>query len=475
MRLRTTNTAGTAAARDGRRPVGIDLFSGVGGMSLGFEEAGFDIAVALEYDPVHAAIHEFNFPLTTVICGDANHVTPETIRDAAAEGLRRLGRADWDGQIDVIFGGPPCQGFSTIGKRRLDDERNSLVSRFATFVRTLRPNYFVMENVPGMAAGGHASILTKLRGQFGPDYVVLPHRILNAADYGAPQDRKRLILIGHRRDRAAPGYPWATVQRAAKRAPIKAAANPEPVLLHALPAGPTVWDAIGDLPDLDSFRTLLDTDEVRLADGKLQEMESKSSLYARRLRGLDIDPGNYGYRRVWDRALFTSSMRTVHTFESIRRFKLTKGGETEDISRFYRLDPLGLCNTLRAGSGSERGAFTSPRPLHPRKPRVISVREAARLHGFPDWFRFNRTKWNGFRQIGNAVPPPLARAIAGQILSALGIVPTRPHRSLRLGDERLLDMNRLVAAAHFEADLDRIPKTRKRLTPEGRDAAFATG
>lgn len=473
MRIRTTKTAGTPAAGERRRPVSIDLFSGVGGMSLGFEQAGFDIAVALEYDPVHAAVHEYNFPRTAVICGDANRVSPETLRDAAAEGLRLHGRLVWDGEIDAIFGGPPCQGFSTIGKRRLDDERNELVSRFAFFVRALRPRYFIMENVPGMVAGRHASILSELRGDFGPDYHILPHRILNAANYGTPQDRRRLILIGYRLDQVLPTYPMPSVRRAPKRA-SRAVTDPELVLMEALPSGPTVWDAIGDLPDLDSFSTLLYTDEVRLTDSEVAEMEAKASLYARHLRGIAFDPDDHGYHRLWDRALLTSSLRTVHTDESIRRFKLTKGGDTEEISRFYRLDLDGLCNTLRAGSGSERGAFTSPRPLHPRKPRVISVREAARLHGFPDWFRLNRAKWNGLRQIGNAVPPPLARAIGARIISALGVEPFCPRQHLTLGNASLLSMNRLDAAAHFAADLGHIPKSRKRLTSEERDAPYAT-
>ncbi len=88
-----------------------------------------------------------------------------------------------------------------------------------------------------------------------------------------------------------------------------------------------------------------------------------------------------------------------------RRFLATKHGDTEPISRFHKLDPKGVCNTIRAGTASDRGAFTSPRPIHPFSPRCITVREAARLHSYPDWFRFHVTKWHGFRQIGNSVPP----------------------------------------------------------------------
>jgi DNA (cytosine-5)-methyltransferase 1 len=434
-------------------------------MSLGFEQAGFDVVAALEYDPVHAAVHKFNFPRAAIICADANEVTKEMLREAIVEGLCKHGRKDFEGEVDVVFGGPPCQGFSTIGKRRVDDERNSLVNRFAYFVRSLRPRYFVMENVPGIATGTHSSILAELRGAFGSEYLVLPHSILNAADFGAPQDRRRLILMGHRLDQRPQSYPKPTVRRVQKRSGDTPRTSEVQLELtshgSALPTGPTVGQAIGDLPDLDMFQTLLNTDEVQLPDEMTAKMAAKASPYARRLRGVDQDPRDLGYGRKWDPTLLTSSLRTTHTDESIRRFKSTECGETEKISRFYKLDPNGLCNTLRAGSGSERGAFTSPRPLHPRIPRVISVREAARLHGFPDWFRLHRTKWHGFRQIGNAVPPPLARALATEIVRALGILP-RPGCDISLGDIELLGMNRLQAASKLAVNVDRIPKSRRR-------------
>ncbi|MFM6055520.1 MAG: DNA cytosine methyltransferase, partial [Sphaerospermopsis kisseleviana] len=114
--------------------------------------------------------------------------------------------------------------------------------------------------------------------------------------------------------------------------------------------------------------------------------------------------------------ILTSSLRTKHSPASEERFASTPHGKNEPISRFYKLDPDGLCNTLRAGTASNKGAFTSPRPIHPFTPRCITVREAARLHSFPDWFRFHPTKWHGFRQIGNSVPPLLAQAVAAEII-----------------------------------------------------------
>jgi len=463
-------TCAPRAPRERRRPIGIDLFAGVGGLSLGFEQAGFDVVASVEYDPVHAAVHQFNFPLTEVVCANVAKLDAETLLAAAKRGFLAHGRteAEWTGEIDVIFGGPPCQGFSTMGKRDVADVRNSLVYKFADLIGSIQPRYFVMENVPGMAAGGHAGILAKLVARLrkhGYDVAVDLERvraraILSAADFGVPQDRKRLILLGSRIGERTPQYPIPTVRRAPKRAGAEETRRAHP--FDFLPAGPTVWDAIGDLPDLDSFDRLLETDEVRLSQRQIAALPP-ASPYVQKLRGELPDEEDLSHPRAWDPAVLTSSMRTVHTNESVRRFKKTKEGETEVISRFYRLDRGGLCNTLRAGTGSERGAYTSPRPLHPALPRVISVREAARLHSFPDWFRFHRTKWNGFRSIGNAVPPLFGRAIARCIVRALDVEPTKPTEIVALGDERLLSLQRLEAAAHFGVGEKNIPKTRRRM------------
>jgi DNA (cytosine-5)-methyltransferase 1 len=158
---------------------------------------------------------------------------------------------------------------------------------------------------------------------------------------------------------------------------------------------------------------------------------------------------HFGYRRKWDPAILTSSARSEHTEISRRRFRETIGGFVEPISRLYKLPAEGVANTLRAGSDSKRGAFTSPRPIHYRFPRCVTVREMARLHGFPDWFRFHVTKWNGARQIGNAVPPPLARAIAAQVIAAAGVVPERPQSEIGLGPTQLLEMNMTQASEYW--------------------------
>ncbi|MBB6134609.1 DNA (cytosine-5)-methyltransferase 1 [Massilia aurea] len=394
-----------------QRPVGIDLFAGAGGLSLGFEQAGFDVVAAVEIDPIHCATHEYNFPNTTTICKSVTDLSGDEIRKMA-----NLGNSE----IDVVFGGAPCQGFSMIGKRALDDPRNQLVFHYVRLVKELKPKYCVFENVKGLTLGKHSQFLTELINALqdaGYD-VLQPYKVLNAASFGVPQDRQRLFLIGTRRGLVKPTYP-------------------EQVLPMT-----TVWQAIGDLPDANSFKTLKIKDSVRT------QWETTAE-YALHLRGLTQDPKDFSYPRIFDTSLLTSSLRTEHTEQSQERFRSTQHGKTEEISRFRKLPPDGLCNTLRAGTDSARGAFTSARPIHPFHPRVITVREAARLHSYPDWFRFHTTKWHGFRQIGNSVPPMLGRVVGEEIMKALGKQPTKPTQSISTGEVSLLDFDMGAAARYF--------------------------
>jgi DNA (cytosine-5)-methyltransferase 1 len=396
-----------------RRPIGVDLFAGAGGLSLGFEQAGFDVRAAVEIDPVHSAVHEFNFPQCTSICADASALTGAKIRSAA-----KLGNAP----VDAVFGGAPCQGFSLIGKRALDDPRNGLLLEFVRLTKELNANYFVFENVKGITVGRHRQLLEELIEIFdakGYD-VLLPYRVLNAADFGVPQDRQRLFLMGARKGLPLPSYPLASTQTRT-----------------------TVWEAIGDLPEVNDCEELMDRDSSKGVKF------GKQSPYVKRLRGTLPDPGDFSYPRDWEPHWLTSSMRTEHTELSKERFAATAHGKVEQISRFLKLDPDGVCNTLRAGTGSDRGAFTSPRPIHPHTPRCITVREAARLHSYPDWFRFHVTKWHGFRQIGNSVPPLLGRAVATQLIRAMKLKPKRPSEPLELGSERLLSMTVSDAARYY--------------------------
>lgn len=449
------------------RPVAIDLFAGAGGLSLGFEQAGFDVLAAAEYDPIHAAVHAYNFPATEMVCADLSRVTASDLRAAARRGWDahgRLGR--WSGRLDVLIGGPPCQGFSWGGKQASNDERNWLVFHFARLVRDLRPRYFVMENVPGMAIAPTEfdhdvlllDVLLELFDEHG--YDVAKPRVLNAASWGVPQERKRLFLLGTRRGQKSLSYPAEQTLPRSKRS---GEANPVIAEDSADSLCPSVWEAIGDLPDADQFEELLETDELRLTQDQLEAMRAGMTAYARMLHGLSREPDDYSWPRRWDPNLLTSSYRTTHRGDVIARFAQTTPGTTEPISRFFRLHHDGTSTTLRAGTHYERGSFNAPRPIHPERPRVITVREAARLHSFPDWFRLHWTKWHGFRQVGNSVPPRLARTVAAQVRSALGIELVAPTEIVSLGDPRMIKLANLAAAAHFDADLTAIPRNALRV------------
>ncbi len=424
------------------RPIGVDLFAGAGGMSLGFEQAGFDILAAVEVDPIHCATHEFNFPFWSILCQSVTNITAEEIRKRSAIG---------EAQIDVVFGGSPCQGFSIIGKRALDDPRNALVFHFLRLVLELKPKYFVFENVPGLTFGKYKNFINEITEKLiNSEYLLVKdYQVLNAANYGVPQDRARLFLLGYRQGLFPPSYPQLlTSPNTVKKSKYS--------LVHDdLPICPTVWDAIGDLPEIEEYPELLYRDWVQAEYGK-------PSNYAGYLRGDFLIRDDYSYERSCNSQILTSSTRINHGLESISRFQSTKSGEVEPISHFRKLDRNSICNTLRAGSARNRGSFTSPRPIHPLSPRCITTREAARLHSYPDWFRFHVTKWHGFRQVGNSVPPMLAKAVAAEIIRALGVEPTKPEEKMLLGDESLLQLNMNQAATHYGVSPEVIePRKRK--------------
>lgn len=399
------------------RPTVVDLFAGAGGMSLGFEQAGFDIAAAVEIDPVHAAAHKFNFPMCTTICRDITQVTGDDIRAAAGLDHRK---------VDVVIGGAPCQGFSLIGHRALDDPRNGLVQEFLRIVFELDANYFVFENVKGLTTGRHRIFLEELVSAFddGGYCVRLPWRVLNAKDYGVPQSRERLILIGAKRGLRLPVYPEPSAERV------------------------TCSDALDDLPNADHFEALLHSDSIRL----VRNAWKWPTPYAAEMRAVGPRAWHFGYPREWNSNTLTSSMRTTHSEISRLRFAETEEGETEPISRFFKLAADGVSNTLRAGTDAKRGAFTSPRPIHYLYSRCVTVREMARLHGFPDWFRFQKTKWHGARQIGNAVPPPLARAVGRALATAMDYDPLPLTCNVPLGDSALLQMDVGAASKYWSIE-----------------------
>jgi DNA (cytosine-5)-methyltransferase 1 len=350
-------------------------------MSLGFEQAGFDVAAAVDFDPIHTRTHSTNFPRCKSICADIAELSGRQIRSLAGLGNK---------QLHVLFGGPPCQGFSLIGKRRSDDPRNLLLYEFARLLRELRPVYFVLENVAGLLLGDAAKVLDSFLCQSKKaGYVVAePIQLLDASDFGVPQRRRRAFVLGCRKGFALPAYPIPRFHNVSSNGRT----------------GPTVRDAINDLPNIDDHSELLENDVFHGSLGP-------PTPYAKLLRHPLVSSSRRHDSQSMNGGL-SGCLRTVHSHETIRRFTATAPGTFEPVSRFYRLASNGLAPTLRAGTGRSHGSFTAPRPIHPIHSRCISVREAARLHSFPDWFAFNPTKWHGFRQVGNSVPPFVALAVA---------------------------------------------------------------
>jgi len=371
------------------RPTAADLCCGVGGMSLGFEQAGFNVIAAADIEKVNVATHSLNFPECKTWCTDISSASGTQFRKETDIG---------DRHISALFSGPPCQGFSLIGKRRQEDPRNLLVYEFARLIGELLPSYFVMENVEGILFGKARKTLDEfVRLVNAAGYsVVEPIQVLDAAEFGVPQRRRRVFVLGYQLGSVAPRYPEPS----------------HPYSKNGASQRPTVWDAIADLPKVATYQYLLTTDEY---EGEL----GTPSGYARILRGEECDPEDKSVPRTTNGDGLGGCLRTLHTVKTIKRFSHTKPGNYEEVSRFYRLSKSGLAPTLRAGTGPAQGSFMAPRPIHPYQDRCITVREAARLHSFPDWFHFHPTKWHGFRQIGNSVPPLLARAVAKAVRLAL--------------------------------------------------------
>ena len=352
------------------------MFAGVGGLSLGLKQAGFDVIAAIEKDPVNCVTYKTNFPATRVFESALENVDITEVSPGKP--------------VDVVIGGPPCQGFSHIGKRDVNDPRNTLIFDYLVAASKLDPKYIVMENVPGIMQGSAKSLMDRWVDQAqGLGYeVVTPIQVLTASEFGVPQKRKRTFVFAYRFDCDKPSYP-------------------QPVTLNG--NTPTVRDAIGDLPIIENYEQLLSSDSAVVqfgprtdyANSLLHECDCKMGMSAHRIRKVRV---------------VTASKRTTHTQAIVDRFAKVEPGKTDPVSRFARLNMDSQAPTIRAGTGPDHGSHTAARPIHPEQPRCITVREAARLHSFPDWFVFNPTVWHGFKQVGNSVPPKMAEAVSNSLI-----------------------------------------------------------
>ncbi|WP_208854794.1 DNA cytosine methyltransferase [Caulobacter segnis] len=351
----------------------VELFCGTGGFSRGAHAAGFEVAVAYDLDKTLTSSYEINFPQTKLRHEDVGELTGDKIR------------AEVGDEVFGLFGGPPCQGFSDIGRRDVSDPRRLLLGHFFRLVKEVKPAFFIMENVRGLKYSDSLPLLTDAIASVQEDYKVSEPEVFNAADFGAATVRNRIFVVGIRKDIGA------TFDRAE--------------LLKLRRPAATVQQAI---EDLESAVEMTPSESLQGFDRWKIEGKAEPSSYASKLRAKDC--------------VFTGHMATAHTPAVVRRFSEVAPGAFDLVGRHPRLKPDGQCPTLRAGTGSDRGSYQAVRPIHPKFNRVITVREAARLQGFPDDHVFHPTIWHSFRMIGNSVSPIMAEAVFNAIKSCLKIV-----------------------------------------------------
>lgn len=361
----------------------VDLYSGCGGFGLGAELAGFSTVAAIDIDTVLQSAYTNNFPDTNVVNAD----------------LSKMNETDWKGiigstEIDGVIGGPPCQGYSRIGSGDINDPRRKLLEHFFRNVNLIKPKFFVMENVEGLLDKKNIAQFRKAINIADKKYTILEPILVDASEFGAPTKRRRVILVGFDES--------------------KMASLTEEDFMPTFERT-SVADAILDLPN--PIKQNKDPEDYGFSEYKKHIRLSKYAKAMRKSPKLGLG-AKEAISKLKERQV-SGCFNTIHSEKVKKRYSETKPGTTDPVSRSKKLDWQGFCPTLRAGTGSDKGSHQAVRPLHPDEGRVITVREAARLQGFPDWFTFHPTKWHSFRMIGNSVSPVLSKAILGQIHNKL--------------------------------------------------------
>lgn len=350
--------------------IAVDLFCGAGGLGLGLEQAGFEVVMANELEGDFAKTHDLNFPKCRMINKPIQEV------DFRRE-VSSIGRA-----VDLVAGGPPCQGFSTVGKKNAGDPRNSLFQQFLRAVEEIGPRFVLFENVAGFKRLYKGEMYKKTVE--GLEALGFEHvsAVLNAKDYGAPQSRERTIILAWRRGEKPLSMPAPTHGKQGK-----------PVL--------TLMEAISDLPYLHPGEERKDylcdpqndyQREMRSVGGPLTE--HKCAKYGEHMQKVISHVPTGG-----------SIMDVPEELRPKGYFKNT----------YARLLPDQPSMTITRNFGTP----SSSRCIHPHQNRALSTREGARVQGFPDHYRFHGGKGSKNLQIGNAVPPALGRALADCIFKSL--------------------------------------------------------
>lgn len=380
----------------------IDLFCGCGGFSLGLKQAGLNELGAIDFNPEAIKVFKANFPETKVVIQ----------KDLTVFEPNEFEKLIGTNRIDIVVGGPPCQGFSTVrqrdgsnsGDRIIFDKRRELYQEFLKYVEYFKPKMFIMENVLGIrsAAGGHFFNNVQSEGR------TLGYRvhseIIRAWEYGVPQKRERQLIIGTRLD-----LPLFNKQQFLPKTHSKL---PEPSLKKIV----TLGEAIDDLPELDAGQGL---ESITYDLGKRDE-------YLKKYSGIYL----YEILEVNHAKRLTSHYARPHNPRDLRDFQRLYEGETsaKAISRgekmefpydratfkdrYTRQNSEGLCSTIVAHLSKDGLMF-----IHPRQNRSLTPRESARIQTFPDWFEFPVARTNQFKLIGNAVPPVIAKAVGTGIIN----------------------------------------------------------
>ncbi|NWJ42005.1 MAG: DNA cytosine methyltransferase [Geothrix sp.] len=352
----------------------MDLFAGAGGLGLGLQWAGWDVVVANEYEPTFAESYQINHPHADVICGDI----------MSSEIQQKL--FSYAGKIDLVAGGPPCQGFSTVGKKQESDPRNRLFWSFLKVVEVVRPSVVLFENVSGFKRMYEGRAYQALIDDLERLGFTTKHGILNAVDFGVPQSRQRTFVVGFKPPMKFE-FPEAT--------------HADGASLFGLLPRLTLEDALSDLPDIKSGEAC-----------NSYHFAPKNEFQHLMRKGV---------------AELTEHESPTHGARLTKVIGLVPpGGSILDIP--LELRPKSYFNNTYARLWWDRcaptmtrnfGTPSSSRCIHPFQNRGLTTREGARLQGFPDAYQFTGTRQKKNLQIGNAVPPLLAMALGRQILDCL--------------------------------------------------------
>ena len=386
---------------DHKKPTAVSLFSGCGGFCEGIEQSGVEVRVAVELDKFACETYKHNFPRTPLFAGDIHQFLTSSTDHKEAFRLNK---------VDLVFGGPPCQGFSQIGARRPDDERNELYKQYSRVVETLRPRVFLMENVPNLALmnkGHFKKLILEEFASLGYGNTVMLR--ISADDYGVPQTRQRVIFIGTRDEDEFPFDLESFCAQTLVKFKVQRAVS--------------VSEAICDLPhevvhsgEVMAYPKVHKPSEF-MKDMRLDYDGPRYSMHDKRLRGLGNAKAklhNHHTKEIQEkRAHLISLLAPGKKADSLPK----EIWDNKRPEKWRRLHPDLPSHTILAQMHRDLSEW-----VHPHLNRWITVREAARLQSFHDGFVFAGSEWQQLKQIGNAVPPLMGYALgklAREVLEVL--------------------------------------------------------